>query len=142
METYSITLKRKSGNKGLHGGNQMISSNDRMHHAVKAQITKFLREEAATAPTLPKPYSPDKPCHIYVDIQPPTNRRMDAPNWYPTVKALVDGLVDQNWFTDDNNSVIKMTSFYSSGLSGIKGSYVVTIHVTDYKEVGNARLLL
>ena len=56
-------------------------------------------------------YTKTHPCHILVHIQPPSSRRMDAPNWYPTVKALIDGLTDMHMFEDDNDGVITSFTF-------------------------------
>ena len=42
-QTFTFSLSRKSGNKGLNKGNQIISTNDRMHPMVKAKITSYLR---------------------------------------------------------------------------------------------------
>lgn len=56
-------------------------------------------------------YSSDKPCKVLVTVYAPTRRRLDPPNLYPTVKALIDGLTDANLWPDDNHEVIKMMSF-------------------------------
>jgi crossover junction endodeoxyribonuclease RusA len=53
------------------------------------------------------PYSKRRPCGLVVTIYAPTKRRLDPPNFYPTVKALVDGLTDAGIWTDDNSEVIK-----------------------------------
>lgn len=45
-QVFTFELQRKSGNKGIKGGNQMISTNDRMHPMVKSQISRYLRELA------------------------------------------------------------------------------------------------
>ena len=96
----SFDLARKTGkNITLRRGNMMISANDRMHYQVKGKITQFLRElacyECKRTGLVPEtPYSPSRPCTVAVIVRPPTARRNDAPNWYPTVKALVDGMTD------------------------------------------------
>lgn len=125
--TFEILLKRHSG-KTLTQGNEMLSSNDRYHPQVKAQITKHLRNLAKMSAKYQKtPFSEDNPCELQIDVQPPTKARMDAPNVYPTVKALVDGLVDKRVLTDDNNQIIKRTIFESTQLSGIKGHYRIIL---------------
>lgn len=117
-------LSRKTGkNITLRRGNMMISANDRMHYQVKGKITQFLRElscyECKHTGLVPKmPYSPSRPCTVIVTVRPPTARRNDAPNWYPTVKALVDGLTDAGVWTDDNNTVIKAMTFIAGEKSG------------------------
>lgn len=120
----SFDLTRKTGkNITLRRGNMMISANDRMHYQVKGKITQFLRELACyeckhTGIVPETPYSPSRPCTVAVTVRPPTARRNDAPNWYPTVKALVDGMTDAGVWTDDNNAVIKAMTFIAGEKSG------------------------
>lgn len=107
------------GNRDLESGNEMISANDRLHFHLKAEITKHLRELANiearqyVGDLTPETciFTKENPCHIFVHICPPSSRRMDAPNWYPTVKALVDGLTDAHIFKDDNDNVITSFTF-------------------------------
>ena len=111
MHQFEYELTRKTNPATLKHGNQMISANDRMHFRVKSQITQFLRKLSANNKWKRSIYTRKNPCTITIDVQPPTSRRMDAPNWYPTVKALIDGLVDSGLLSDDNNHVIKSTTF-------------------------------
>lgn len=113
---YELTRTTKKG-RSLRGGNEMISSNDRLCPHVKAELTAHLRElstEVAYA-TYKHPeedqFTETHPCYIGIIVCPPSKRRMDAPNWYPTVKALIDGLTDAGVFEDDNNKVITSTTF-------------------------------
>lgn len=114
--TYELNRSTAKG-RSLRGGNEMISSNDRLCPHVKAELTAHLRklsaEIAHSADNHPEQpvFSDVHPCHIGIIICPPTKRRMDAPNWYPTVKALIDGLTDAGVFDDDNNKVIRSTTF-------------------------------
>lgn len=116
---YSCTfiLTRKSGkNVYLTKGNQMISSNDRLHTYIKTQLVHYLRnfsyqqEKNKLTPDLPL-FDNNNPCHLVITVSPPTNRRMDPPNFYPTVKALVDGLTDAGLWQDDNGQIIKAMTF-------------------------------
>lgn len=61
----------------------------------------------------------------------PTNRRLDTPNLYPTVKALVDGMTEAKIWTDDNDDVIKSTKFQLGGLSGKKGFYKFVLTIKE-----------
>mgnify|MGYP000897470469 CR=1 FL=1 len=92
-ETFIFELSRrtKKGHNTLKKGNQMISANDRLHHHVKATITSYLRQLPSEYEWDAPQYDKKRPCIVTIDVQPPTKRRMDAPNWYPTVKALIDG---------------------------------------------------
>lgn len=110
----------------LRGGNELISANDRLNPHVKAELTAHLRklstEIAFRTYEDPKRimFSEENPCYIGVIVCAPTKRRMDAPNWYPTIKALIDGLTDAGVFEDDNNKIITSTTFVPGPISGTK----------------------
>jgi len=57
---------------------------------------------------------------IQVTIKPPTRRKLDPPNYYPTVKPIIDGLTDAGWWQDDNFAYMVETSFRYGGLAGLK----------------------
>lgn len=115
---FTYELNRVGGKKrDLRHGNEMISSNDRLNRFIKADLTAHLRklskDLALKMYEHPEDimFSDKNPCYIGVVVCPPTRRRMDAPNWYPTVKALIDGLTDAGIFDDDNNKVIRSMTF-------------------------------
>lgn len=113
-QVFTFELQRKSGNKGIRSGNQMISTNDRMHPIVKSQISRYLRDlakETVLSEGMVTTYSPDNPCNVTLVVYPPTKRRMDPHNWAITLKALVDGMTDAGLFTDDDYHVIDIVSF-------------------------------
>ncbi len=134
--SYTFKLSRKSGkNSTLAKGNQMISANDRMHFAPKMKITKFLRDLAHEIVTNDLHlstcvFSPDRPCLITIIIAPPSNRRMDPPNWYPTVKALIDGMTDAKLWTDDNHEILRAMTFIYGTKTNDK-LYHITIKIKD-----------
>lgn len=115
---------------------QMLNANDRPHWTQKAKITAFLRATAAKAGQQCNctPYSKKRPCGLVVTIYAPTKRRLDPPNFYPTVKALVDGLTDAGIWTDDNSEVIKFMTFKRGELSGIVGKYKIEMEIKGYDE--------
>ncbi|HFI0796075.1 TPA: hypothetical protein ACGO6M_001706 [Streptococcus suis] len=112
---------------------EMLNANDRMNWARKAKITAYLRQIGQL--NVPKgkynPYTKKRPCGLVVTICAPTKRRMDPPNFYPTVKALIDGMTDAGLWTDDNHEVIKFMTFEYGGLSGLKDKYRVEIEVEE-----------
>lgn len=69
---------------------------------------------------------------IKVTVMPPTKRRLDPPNLYPSVKALIDGLTDASWWKDDNFEHLLEVSFRYGGTSGIKGTWKLVI---DFEEI-------
>ena len=87
----------------------MLNANDRPHWAQKAKITAYLRQIGRLKVSEGKytTYTKKRPCGLVVTIYAPTKRRMDPPNFYPTVKALVDGMTDAGLWTDDNHEIIK-----------------------------------
>ena len=66
---------------------------------------------------------------VNVTVYPPTRRRLDPPNLYPTVKALIDGLTDACWWSDDDFTHLLYTNFRYGGLSGEKGKWKVVLDV-------------
>lgn len=110
----------------------MISANDRLFHHVRAAIAQHLRQLSGTEKPTYK-FSPESPCRITVTVNPPTKRAMDSPNWYPTVKALLDGLTDAGQWTDDNDKVIKEVAFRPGELSNIKQCYRLDIRIEPWE---------
>lgn len=82
----------------------VLTSNQRLHPQVKAKKTKALRLLAKSeAQGLRGP----QPCRVIAWLAFPDRRRRDAPNWWPTIKALMDGLVDAGVWDDDNSRIIQ-----------------------------------
>lgn len=114
---------------------EMINSNDRLHFHQKARMTSNLRSlgkfEAREAEK--NCFSSKRPCNVLVTVFSPTKRRLDPPNLYPTIKALVDGFTDAGIWTDDNHEIIKSMTFKYGGLSGIKSKYKIKIEIKECK---------
>ena len=115
---------------------EMLNANDRPHWTQKAKITAYLRQIGRLKALEGKytTYTKKRPCGLVVTIFAPTKRRMDPPNFYPTVKALVDGMTDAGIWTDDNHEVIKYMVFKYGGLSGLKDKYRIEIEVKEEVE--------
>lgn len=111
---------------------EMISSNDRLHFQKKAKLTAYLRALAKlkTKNSVNVPYSKKKPCGVNVTFLSPTKRRYDPPNFYPTIKALIDGMTDAGIWTDDNHEIIQFMTFRHGGLSGSK-NYIIEIEIEE-----------
>jgi Holliday junction resolvase RusA-like endonuclease len=83
----------------------LISANDRLHWRKRAELTKAWRD-AALVHALSKSVGPFDRAHITVAIRFATNHRRDVGNYYPTAKAIVDGLVDAGLLEDDDDTRI------------------------------------
>jgi crossover junction endodeoxyribonuclease RusA len=77
-----------------------ISLNDRQHWAKKATLTRAWRDTACLAATARR-LRGLPPCFMRVTFPVGDNRRRDADNPAPTVKAIQDGLVDAGVWEDD-----------------------------------------
>ena len=79
----------------------LINANQRLHYHAKAKLTAAWRKAAAESVGF-DPYHYPR-AHITVAIRFPTNHRRDVGNYYPTAKAILDGLVDAALLPDDND---------------------------------------
>jgi crossover junction endodeoxyribonuclease RusA len=87
---------------------ERLTMNKRYHWAVRARLTRMWRicGHGAAASwrhpcgTDPHPI-PLPPCLVRVTFGVPDNRRRDPHNTAPTVKAIVDGMVDAGLWPDD-----------------------------------------
>lgn len=84
---------------------EVMSANDRhAHWAARAEATATLRDRgwfAARAAGFPHLEEPQR---LVVSVWYPDRRHRDVANLYPTVKALLDGLVDAKVLTDDDDA--------------------------------------
>lgn len=99
-----------------------LTMNQRMHWAQKAKATKAWRLTAHLTAlvgvrngthTCPLPRS-----IVQLDIPVRSLKvRRDPSNWYPTIKACVDGLVDAGLFSDDSSEHLATTEprFHQGG---------------------------
>lgn len=84
----------------------LLTSNQRPHWAVRHRKTKYLRGLAKdTAQALRVP--PLRRARIDAWVTWPDGRRRDRHNLSPTVKALVDGIVDAGVLPDDSDRYIE-----------------------------------
>ncbi|MFF2650555.1 hypothetical protein [Streptomyces sp. NPDC058045] len=97
----------------LPAGLPLINSNQRIHHHMRAQRTRLIRDaahqattehaELMTALTAATPGALFGRAHVLGILHPPSNRRADPANWYPSFKAAIDGLVDAGLLDDDDH---------------------------------------
>lgn len=72
---------------------------------------------------------------IRMIVCPPTRRKLDPPNLYPTLKALIDGFTDASWWADDNFTQLLEVSFRYGGLSGVPNVYKVMLEIEEVENI-------
>lgn len=122
----------------------VLNSNDRWHRQVEAKIFAKIKNYAFWQVLATKGlgvfYSPDKPCEVVVKVFPPTKRRLDPPNLYPTVKAIIDAMTAAKLWADDDYQTIKRMAFEFGGISGKKGIYRFEIEIKEALDITNGIL--
>ena len=83
-----------------------VSSNDRRHWAAKARLVREWRRAGALYAKSARLPHLDAPVSITAWVHRTDRRRADAANRYPTVKAVVDGLVDAGVLDDDSDRYV------------------------------------
>jgi crossover junction endodeoxyribonuclease RusA len=91
---------------------EVLTANQRLHWAQKARLTKDLRflGKIVTAPHLDRLDPDDQAAafhdraHLTVHVGWPDKRRRDVANISPTIKALLDGIVDAGLLPDDDDT--------------------------------------
>lgn len=91
----------------FHAPGEFMNMNDRMHWRPKAALTAQWRLAAYIATTQAvRPPRQQPPTLVSIMFTVATNRRRDPSNWYPTIKACVDGMADAGlWPSDDSEWV-------------------------------------
>ena len=125
--TMKPVRKRKTGKVVTRS--PFLNSNDRDHWRTTQPITKAWKAnavEAAAAAQLPKGLTKVR---IDGQIIKPRGGRYDAMNFYPTAKAVVDGLVQYGLVPDDSNQYLKGPFLTEGG----KGPAALVITITQEK---------
>lgn len=87
---------------------KLMSLNDRMHWRRRADATKWWRTRAAWAAREARVRQLPRSL-ITVELPVRDSRRRDPHNYLPTVKAIIDGLVDAGVWPDDNPTWVAVT---------------------------------
>ncbi len=110
--------------------NEWISANGRMHWRERASRTKRLRRrgwlEARRNGLLPM-----RRVFLTAHVQYANGGRADPANAYPTVKALVDGLVDFGVLTDDDSKHLPAMTFKRAPGRCERGWHVITLTLVE-----------
>lgn len=112
MTTTPVQLR--SFTIALPPGLKLLNANQRLHHVPKAKLTEAIRSAAMEAcsenPVMHAALTAANPgpvlqrAYILGVLHPPSRRRADPANWYPSFKAAVDGLVDAGVLDDDDHT--------------------------------------
>ncbi|HEX3088151.1 MAG TPA: hypothetical protein VHQ23_05815, partial [Ilumatobacteraceae bacterium] len=119
----------------------LLSMNDRTHWRRKSSDVKTWRSAGYFAAynaderlpvtmrvgTCIATYNARKfPSLVYVTLDVPDKRRRDPANFFPCVKAIVDGLVDAGWWPDDTPEWVTVVE---PVLRVVKGPLMVTVEL-------------
>lgn len=117
--------KRKTGK--MYQRNPMLNANDRDHWRVTSPIRKNWREKGELLGIKARVKDLGWQ-HAQIDayIHRPISSRSDAGNFYPTVKPIIDGLIDAGLLPDDNDDHLAGPFLHK----GEKGPYAVTLVIT------------
>lgn len=110
---------------------QVLTSNQRLHPHVKAKKTKALRTLAESEAQGLRGL---QPCRVIAWLAFPDRRRRDPNNWWPTIKALMDGLVDAGVWEDDNSQIIQGPDHRILDYTIPRGSLYVCLEITSVEE--------
>lgn len=113
----------------------------------KAQTVKKLKKEGVTETELEEEIKRFDTAHplpervnftpmfqsfrVEVKVYPPTARRIDPVNLYPTCKPIIDGLTDCGWWDDDDYTHLKKISFMYGGVSPVKKHFTIELTVEE-----------
>jgi len=114
--------------------NLWLSANDRRHWADKAKRTRTLREMGQLGATAQIAESHKSirhgTTHIAAFIGYPRNGKADPANAAPTVKALIDGMVDAGVWPDDDSTHVIGPTYLRDKASGQAGIHTVRLVLT------------
>lgn len=83
-----------------------LNMNDRDHWRTHARRVKVWRTAARAAAAHIGRLCPS---NVAVQLDVTDSRSRDPHNWYPTVKPIIDGLVDAGLWPDDNADLVSTT---------------------------------
>ena len=105
----------------------LLNANVSYHRFVKGDRAKKLRALASQT-DVTETFNRFK---VTVEVFPPTRRRLDPPNLYPTVKHLIDGLTDAKLWEDDDWKHMESMTFKYGGWSEIKNTFLIKFHIEE-----------
>ena len=109
---------------------EILNSNQRLHTQEKNKRTRNLRGFAQVMARYKK-LEPMGKTHCVVHLGFPNEIRRDPANYYPTVKAMIDGFVDAGIFVDDNHKLFIGPDFRVSETKSSRGAITFTFEFAE-----------
>ena len=126
MTSYTLTI-------GIHKA-IWLTANQRLHWSTRMRRTRMLRAYAASEARIHGLAGRRlSPSIVTAMIGYPTNGRADPTNAEPTVKAIIDGLVDARVWDDDDHTHIPSVAFERDPAKTPKGTHTVTLIIQEQK---------
>lgn len=116
-----ITKKIKKENPGL--------SKKEIDHLVNDELDTVTTEKSSDI-TITPIFNKFK---ITTYVSPPTARRLDPANLWPTVKHIVDGLTDCGFWIDDDWEHLEEISFKYDGINITKDSFIIKLVIEEIR---------
>ena len=109
-----------------------LTANQRLHWSTRMRRTRMLRAYAASeARSHGRAGQRLGPSIVTAMIGYPTKGRADPTNAEPTVKAIIDGLVDARVWDDDDHTHIPSVAFERDPNKAPKGTHAVTLIIQE-----------
>lgn len=106
----------------------LMNKSKSSHWTINADLTAQWREAAFYAAQVAKVPKQLGPSEITSQAAYPLNKRGKLPDtsaWYPTTKAIIDGLVDWGCWPDDDNEWIRYEGYFPARrIDGIPSEYI------------------
>lgn len=109
--------------------NNWMTSNQRTHWAKNAEKSAALKQAAYIHARKNRLTPICEPVWVHALIGLPTMHRFDPPNAWPTIKPIIDGLVDAGVLQDDDSAHVPYTSFSRDPNKSPKDKYRITIYL-------------
>lgn len=122
-------MSKKLKKEFLVNRKMLLNANVSRHYQDKGNRARLLREMSRTECINDDIFF--NHFNVIAYIYPPTRRRLDPPNLYPTVKHLIDGMTDAGLWEDDDWTRLNMLSFKYGGLSQIKDTFKVVLEIEE-----------
>nr|DAO15714.1 MAG TPA: crossover junction endodeoxyribonuclease [Caudoviricetes sp.] len=109
-----------------------LTANQRLHWSTRMRRTRMLRAYAASEARIHGLAGMRLgPSIVTAMIGYPAATRADPANAAPTVKAIIDGLVDARVWDDDDHTHLPLVAFARDPLKPPKGIHAVTLIIQE-----------